>query len=320
MLRWRRGLAVALLIGFMMVDLVPRAGQVVRRDDRALVEPPPILRQLPPPDRLGRMYNDAAIDRVVFRRVAFRPDEQYWIRRNGLYPFYPALWRQATTLEYDVDDTLLLNTTVFNQLAMAARFRNDPNFPRLFLDFAGVDTLLAAVDERAELSRAVTPERAVAARVIRLPTVPRYWFASRVEPIRSPADVDARMRNGRVPRGTAFAPVALDRPGTGVVARARETATEAVVDVVSQGTGYLVASVTFHRYWHATIDGARAGIVPTNLCFQGVIVPPGRHQVRFTYRNPLVTIGAIVSLIALMGLVAFSALSRLRERVPRSGG
>ncbi|MGZ4809213.1 MAG: hypothetical protein ACXV7D_07765, partial [Thermoanaerobaculia bacterium] len=306
--RSRPPAAIAALIALTVVDLGSRVSDVVRRDDRVLVTPPPILRELPPANRIGRIYNDAFVDRVVFPHVAFRPEEQYWIRRDGLYPFFPALWGQATVLESDVDNTSLLNTAVFRQLAMSARQRNDPNFPRLFLDFAGVDTVLAAIDERNALARAPSPDQAVTARVIRVASMPRYGFASSVVTVQSPADVEARILAGRVPRGVAFAPVRVDSVGGGVVNQVRETASSAILDVTSQGVGYLVASVTFHRYWRATIDGMPARIIPTNVCFQGLIVPPGRHEVRLTYRNPLIGIGAAVSLIVLCLGVATALL------------
>jgi hypothetical protein len=41
--------------------------------------------------------------------------------------------------------------------------------------------------------------------------------------------------------------------------------------------------------------------------FRGVVVPPGRHDVRFSYRNPDETRGRIVAVAALAALVALAA-------------
>jgi uncharacterized membrane protein YfhO len=65
-------------------------------------------------------------------------------------------------------------------------------------------------------------------------------------------------------------------------------------------------SVTPHKYWRVTIDGVETEAVGTNVGYQGVAVPAGRHAVEMEYRNPLVAVGAAVSLIALLVLALFS--------------
>ena len=69
----------------------------------------------------------------------------------------------------------------------------------------------------------------------------------------------------------------------------RETANDAFLDVESLGKGFLVMSVTPHKYWRITIDGRDAAPVVTNIGYQGLTVPPGRHhiEVRATGHEPL---------------------------------
>jgi uncharacterized membrane protein YfhO len=70
-------------------------------------------------------------------------------------------------------------------------------------------------------------------------------------------------------------------------------------------------SVTPHKYWRVTIDGAEAEPVVVNVGFQGVVVPSaGRHVVEMRYRNPLVAVGAAVSAVSLLAL-AFITMRRL---------
>ena len=52
-------------------------------------------------------------------------------------------------------------------------------------------------------------------------------------------------------------------------------------------------SVSYHRYWGATIDGRPARIVPANLAYQALVVPAGQHRVRLRYHNPLIAVGAV---------------------------
>jgi uncharacterized membrane protein YfhO len=73
--------------------------------------------------------------------------------------------------------------------------------------------------------------------------------------------------------------------------------------VESEGNAFLVMSITAHKYWSVTIDGNEAPNILTNLGYQGVAVPPGRHVVELRYRNPLIAIGAAISLATLLALV-----------------
>ena len=68
----------------------------------------------------------------------------------------------------------------------------------------------------------------------------------------------------------------------------------------AEGQSFLVASVTPHRYWNATIDGAPAVLQNANVGFQGVVVPAGTHTIRFRYSNPLFAIFGAFSIISFL--------------------
>ena len=82
----------------------------------------------------------------------------------------------------------------------------------------------------------------------------------------------------------------------------RESANAARIAVHATGQAFLVMSVTAHRYWSATIDGKPAVLVPTNIAYQGIVVPAGDHVIEMRYRNPMVWVGAAITLLALLGL------------------
>jgi hypothetical protein len=64
--------------------------------------------------------------------------------------------------------------------------------------------------------------------------------------------------------------------------------------------------------WSAEVDGAPAGIVPTNYLVRGVWLEPGSHRVTFRYRTPLLAEGWLVALALVAGLTAWAAAARRR--------
>ncbi len=82
--------------------------------------------------------------------------------------------------------------------------------------------------------------------------------------------------------------------------------TVVALDVTMEAPGLVVLSDTHFTGWQATVDGAPAPIVPTNHLFRGVPVPAGRHRVEFTYVPRGLYAGAVVSLAALVTLLALA--------------
>jgi len=77
----------------------------------------------------------------------------------------------------------------------------------------------------------------------------------------------------------------------------------ATLDVESLGKGFLVMSVTPHKYWRITLDGRLVPAIITNIGYQGIVVPPGRHRIEMQYRNDLVVVGLWISAITLALLI-----------------
>ena len=67
--------------------------------------------------------------------------------------------------------------------------------------------------------------------------------------------------------------------------------------------GKLALHEQFFPGWTATIDGKSAAVASWAGAFQAVTVPAGEHTVEFRYRSRLLGLGAVISLVALIGLV-----------------
>jgi hypothetical protein len=89
------------------------------------------------------------------------------------------------------------------------------------------------------------------------------------------------------------------------------------VEVEAPAPSVLVLADTYHRNWSAEVDGVDHHVGRVDGFARGVIVPAGSSTVTFTYQSPARTLGAIVSLLGIAGLLAGCAIAGLRRR--RSG-
>jgi hypothetical protein len=145
---------------------------------------------------------------------------------------------------------------------------------------------------------------------------PRYYFADQLISIRNRQDFVEQLTSGRHTPAVAFVPRPSFPPARGVVHGVRETANTAALDVESFGQGFLVMSVTRHKYWDVRVDGQPVPTVPANIGYQGIVVTPGRHRVTMEYRNSLVQIGLGVTGGAAALLLALAIFWRPRISRP----
>jgi Bacterial membrane protein YfhO len=86
-----------------------------------------------------------------------------------------------------------------------------------------------------------------------------------------------------------------------------------VVEATADRPGELVLTDLHYPGWKVELDGEPAQMHRVNYLLRGTTLPEGRHRVEFTYEPASYRIGWIVSLLALLGLVAV-VLAGLRRR------
>jgi hypothetical protein len=87
------------------------------------------------------------------------------------------------------------------------------------------------------------------------------------------------------------------------------------VRVQTRKTGLLVLTDAYDPDWHATLNGDRVDIHPTDGLFRGVAVPPGDSEVVFHYDPVWFRRGAVISaLTAVLSLALWVSALRRRER------
>jgi Bacterial membrane protein YfhO len=112
----------------------------------------------------------------------------------------------------------------------------------------------------------------------------------------------------------------LPRGGAEPAGSARIVRTEPdrlVVDAAVERPGLLVVTDAWYPGWTATVDGRQADVERVDYVFRGVRVEPGEHRVELEFRPLSWRLGWIVSLLALIALVAAVALPRRRRAAAR---
>jgi len=89
-----------------------------------------------------------------------------------------------------------------------------------------------------------------------------------------------------------------------------DTLDEVVLQVDLDAPGVVILSDSYYPGWRATVDGTPARIYAANHLFRGVEVGAGVHEVRFSYEPFSVRMGAGLSLVGVISLVALFIASR----------
>jgi hypothetical protein len=85
------------------------------------------------------------------------------------------------------------------------------------------------------------------------------------------------------------------------------------IRAVLDAPGYLVLADTWYPGWRATVDGDPAELLRANFGFRAVWLEAGEHSVEMVYRPTSVLAGGVLSLAALVVLVAGLVLTCKRE-------
>lgn len=153
---------------------------------------------------------------------------------------------------------------------------------------------------------------------------PRAYLADRVV-VATGNDARRRLRDGAIDlsRETILEmqPASADRPepgaGDAASGTARITAYDherVVIETEASGRRLLVLTDTWFPGWRADVDGQPVAIARANFAFRAVTVPAGRHRVTFEYAPASFRIGAMISGVALVLLLGWTAFDERRRR------
>lgn len=87
---------------------------------------------------------------------------------------------------------------------------------------------------------------------------------------------------------------------------------EVVLDVESDGEGFLVLSDAYYSAWKATVNSKEAEILRANHALRAVRIEQGRSQVKFYYESGMFKAGAVISAVTII-LMALGAVVLVRH-------
>lgn len=315
--RLRRPLWLVLVAAFVIADLAPLSWELnPRMPSRFFTQAPPVMRVFPADRKPFRIFHEADWygQEDQAKKYFSTGSSVYWVVRNGVFPMTPVAHDLSMVIERDYDKTALLPTLDFIDSVWDVKRsgRADWWAPMMAMSNAWYRGVYKSFDQEKKRVGGHM-EKAEPIQFIETAHQPRYYFADQLLTIADRRDFVRQLSNGSFSNNVAFVSAPAFVPGRGVVHSWRETANTATLDVESLGSkGFLVMSVTPHKYWRITLDGQPVDSVVTNIGFQGIPVPPGRHRVTMTYRNPLAAGGAKVSIAAAVLLLA-AALAPTRK-------
>lgn len=144
--------------------------------------------------------------------------------------------------------------------------------------------------------------------------LPRAWLAAEARAFDEEATLKV-IRTGLLPDGSRWEPLRTalveSDPGAARAPSTQAGSAEVVrfepnrVDLKMKAAGPAVLILSENHYpgWRAYLDGQAVGVLRVNYNQRGVHVPAGEHEVSFVYRPKSVYIGAVVSLLAALGLL-----------------
>lgn len=104
--------------------------------------------------------------------------------------------------------------------------------------------------------------------------------------------------------------------GADVALAKRDGPNSVTINTTTGNDGILVLTDTYYPGWKATVDGKETTILRANYLFRGVVVPHGKHVIRFVYQPASFMLGLV---LALIGIAVLALMATFGKRFMRGG-
>lgn len=82
-------------------------------------------------------------------------------------------------------------------------------------------------------------------------------------------------------------------------------------------SAYFVLTDSFYPGWKAKIDGQETEIAVANYAFRAIPIPAGKHLVEFNYQPVSFYLGALITLLTLIGMVVFFLVNLFKKSISK---
>jgi hypothetical protein len=103
-------------------------------------------------------------------------------------------------------------------------------------------------------------------------------------------------------------------PGQATIEVLRYDTNSAVFEVRTDKPGFLLVSDIYHPHWRATVDGAETPILQADYALRAVPLAEGTHLVEMWYAPPGWTVGVVVTILAVVGLLVLGGIGAWKWR------
>lgn len=290
---------------FVVADLLTVTPGMAMRLPQSFYDEPACAERLPRDRASYRIFSLAewSSKSPNNREYSRRRANSWWIHRNQYLPLRPLTHGFRIALGSDYDLTALATTSDFVRAAGQLAEEHRPGWIGAIAAMSNIHYIAVfrpakeAFAEAGNDLRRIQPVRFIGGK-----GQPRYYFSTQVIPLGSRDEFVGHLRRGGYRPDVAFVEGNALTPASGRVRHAEEWTNGARLDVEASGPSFLVMSVTSHKYWRITVDGREVTPLRTNLTYQGVVVPAGRHRVEMRYENPLIQGGGGISIATLLAL------------------
>lgn len=269
----------------------------------------------------SRLYVSQTPDSLELARVPLGWQAQWASALGHIELAWPPTGARAGFLgSFDGDFTGLAPPLLSNLTLILRGVEGAPLSTRL-LRLAGVDYVVTAAATAWPDLEPVAEIPSFLRRPVRLLRVPRSapdaYFAGRARVAGEPRSLLLLSEEAFDPeREVVVAGIGQDQGGIDVTGTVREIARRVdrlEFEVQASGPGYLVVLQTHEAGWRARVDGTPTHVLRANVLFQAVAVPGGRSRVVLEYRPGSVFLGAAVSAVSALFLLAAAAVLRRRR-------
>jgi len=91
------------------------------------------------------------------------------------------------------------------------------------------------------------------------------------------------------------------------------TQTGFTAHIDAKEAGMLVFTIPYDKGFSAKVDGQAAEVIPCDVSFMGVWVEPGEHEIEFTYRTRMLSLGMAMSAAAAIVLAVYVILAKKKK-------